>query len=165
MGDRKELVQRYERGYQLLSEALARVPAEAMKWRPAPDKWSVHEIVCHCADSETNSALRLRYLVGEEQPMIYGYDQDRWARVFDYHSLPIEPSLQQIESVRRWNLELIRRLPDSAWSRSGTHSEMKDQPYTAELWLSIYAEHLEVHARQIDRNIAAWKARGTQELS
>ena len=30
--------------------------------------------------------------------------------------------------------------------------------YAAEDWLAIYAEHLEVHAGQIDANIAAWRA-------
>ena len=158
-GGREELLRRYERGYALLTDALKQVPPEAMQWRPAPGKWSVHDIVCNCADSETNSALRIRYLVGEDEPEIQGYDQDRWAKTFDYHALPLEPSLRQIESVRSWNLELLRRLPDAAWARSGTHSEMPGQAYTAAGWLAIYAEHLEVHARQIERTLAAWKSR------
>ena len=32
--------------------------------------------------------------------------------------------------------------------------------YTAEDWLRIYAEHLENHARQIEANVAAWRAAG-----
>jgi hypothetical protein len=32
--------------------------------------------------------------------------------------------------------------------------------YTAENWLGIYAEHLEIHARQIEANVAAWQAAG-----
>ena len=46
-----------------LHDALNLVPDEAVKWRPSPGKWSVHEIVCHCADSEMNGAIRLRYEV------------------------------------------------------------------------------------------------------
>lgn len=151
------MLDRYADGFALFRKSLAAVPPEAMQWRPAPDQWSVHEIVCHCADSETNSALRIRYLVGEHEPQIQGYDQDRWAKTFDYHALPLEPSLQQIESVRRWTLELLRRLPEAAWARSGTHTEMPGQRYTASGWLATYAEHLEVHARQIDRTLKAWK--------
>ena len=52
---------------------------------PGAGKWSVHEVVVHCADSETNAALRIRYLIAEKEPLIVGYDQDAWARVFDYH--------------------------------------------------------------------------------
>lgn len=153
-----QFIDRYQKGYDLLAAALEEVPEAARKWRPAPDKWSVHEVVCHCADSETNAAMRIRYLVGEDRPEIQGYDQDRWARVFDYHSRSLETALAQIRSVRRWNLELIRSLPAEAWTRSGTHNEMPGTDYSAERWLSIYAEHLEVHARQIRRNLEAWKA-------
>jgi hypothetical protein len=30
--------------------------------------------------------------------------------------------------------------------------------YTAEDWLNTYAEHLEKHSGQIERNLAAWQA-------
>lgn len=152
--ERGALIERYANGPALLRAALERVPPEAMKWRPGPGKWSAHEVVVHCADSETVSSTRIRLLVGEDSPTLVGYDQDRWAAAFDYHSLPLEPSLHQIESVRAWTTELIRRLPDSAWSRAGTHTESGH--YTAETWLRLYAEHLEIHARQIARNEEAW---------
>lgn len=154
--EREALFRRYEAGPRLIREALAKVPPEAMKWRPAPGKWSVHEVICHCADSETVSSTRIRFLVGADNPTILGYDQDRWATTFDYHSLPLDLSLAQIESVRAWTAALIRRLPESAWSREGTHSE--SGRYTAARWLELYAEHLEVHARQIGRNVEAWMA-------
>ena len=62
-GEREALVEQYARGPGRIREALARVPHEALQWRPAPGKWSVHEVVVHCADSETNAALRIRYLL------------------------------------------------------------------------------------------------------
>jgi len=43
------------------------------------------------------------------------------------------------------------------WRRSGQHSE--SGPYAAEDWLAIYAEHLERHSRQIERNLVAWTDR------
>ncbi|MBI4541396.1 MAG: DinB family protein [Gemmatimonadetes bacterium] len=153
--EREQLIRRYADGPRLLREALARVPAEALKWRPAEHKWSVHEVICHCADSETNAATRIRYVVGETDPAIVAYDQDRWAVAFDYHSLPLEPSLAQVEAVRGYTAALLSRLPDAAWSRAGRHTE--SGRYTAEDWLTIYAEHLEIHARQVERNVAAWR--------
>ncbi len=156
---RDALIQRYEDGAQLLATALVEVPREALQWRPAPGKWSVHEVVCHCADSETNSAMRIRYLVGEDAAVIQGYDQDRWAQRFGYHAMPLELALEQVIMVRRWTTDFIRRLPDAAWDRAGSHTEMPGAPYTAAQWLAIYAEHLEVHERQIRRNLKAWTSR------
>ncbi len=140
-----------------MDRALAKVPDEALKWRPAPGQWSAHEIVCHCADSETNAAARIRYLVGEKDALILGYDQDAWAVTFDYHSHPLEPALTLVEAIRVNTGALIHRLPDEAWQRAGRHTE--SGPYTAADWLRIYAEHLEGHARQIEANLVAWASR------
>lgn len=153
---REDRIRRYEAGPARLKAALAKVPPEAMKWRPAPAKWSVHEVVCHCGDSEANGALRIRYLVGEESPLIVGYDQARWAEVFDYNAAPIEPALATVEAVRANTAALLRRLPEKAWSAAGRHTESGS--YTVEDWLGIYAEHLEKHSGQIERNLAAWQA-------
>ena len=158
--EREDLIRRYEEGPARIEGALAKVPSEALKWRPAPEKWSAHEVVCHCADAETNAASRIRYLVCEESPVILGYDQARWARRLDYHSLPLEPALDTVRAVRRHTAGLLRRMPPEWWSLSGRHTE--SGPFSAERWLEVYAEHLEKHARQIERNIEAWRTEETK---
>ena len=150
-------LKRYGSGPALLRMAWSEVPAEARQWRPAEGKWSAHEIVVHCADSETYGAARIRLLLAEEEPLIVGYDENVWARVFDYHGHDVELAFRTIEAVRANTVTMLRRLPDEAWGRTGRHSQ--SGTYTDNDWLRIYAEHLEVHARQIRRNIEAWKAR------
>lgn len=155
--ERQDLIRRYEQGPSRLKAVLAKVPPEAMQWRPAEGKWSAHEVVCHLADSEANAALRIRYLTAEEKPLIVGYDQARWAQVFDYHAAPLEPALAVVDAVRANTAALLKRLPEGAWSAAGEHTE--SGRYTAEDWLRIYAEHMEKHSRQIERNLAAWQSR------
>ena len=154
---RSALIDRYERGPDLLKAALATIPAEALQWRPAPGKWSAHEVIVHCADSETNAHGRIRYLLGEEQPVIQGYDQARWAQQLDYHQLPMAPALRTVEAVRANTVPLLRRATEADWARSGVHTEAGS--YGAEDWLLVYAEHLEKHTRQLERNLAAWRNR------
>ena len=108
-------------------------------------------------DSETNSVARLRYLLAEKEPLIVGYDQDEWARVLDYHSHPVDTALTAVDAVRANALPLLGRLPAAAWTKPGRHTE--SGAYSAEKWMGYYAEHLAVHARQIDRNVAAFAAR------
>ena len=158
--ERESLFRRYEAGPALLRAALDRAPERMRHWRPAPGKWSVHEVILHCADSETNSGMRIRYLIGETSPTIAGYDQDRWAREMNYHALPLEPAFAQVAATRAWCAPFIRSLSDAAWSKAGRHTEYTE-PYTAESWLTIYAEHLEIHARQIDRIVNQWKEAGS----
>jgi len=51
---------------------------------------------------------------------------------------------------------MLRRLPDEAWTKEGTHSE--SGRYTASDWLRIYSEHLEEHIEQINRTVDAWRS-------
>ena len=153
--ERQQRIDQYERGPVRLRDALHLVPDQAVRWRPAPGKWSAHEVVCHCADSETNAAMRLRYVLAEKDAVILGYDQDAWARIFDYHARPLEPALALVEAVRAHTSALLRGLPEEAWTRTGRHSE--SGPYSTEDWLRIYSDHLEGHARQIERNLEAWR--------
>jgi hypothetical protein len=153
--ERESCIKRYEEGPALLAAALADTPREALQWRPAPGKWSVHEVIVHCADSETNSHMRIRYLVAENSPTIVGYDQDRWAAAMDYHAHPLAPAMAAVTAVRANTVPLLRRMSEQDWAKMGRHTE--SGAYGAEDWLRTYAEHLEVHTRQIRRNLEAWK--------
>jgi len=136
-GERHQRIDQYERGPSRLRDALNLVPDEAVRWRPAEGKWSAHEVVCHCADSETNGVVRLRFLLAEKDPVIMGYDQ---------------------EAVRANATALLRTLGEEAWSRAGRHTD--SGPYSMDTWLRIYSDHLEGHARQIERNLEAWRTGG-----
>jgi hypothetical protein len=154
--ERAALIQRYADGPKRLRAALATVPPAALQWRPRPGEWSAHEIVCHCADSESHASLRIRSLVTEPAPVIVGYDQEGWARVLDYHAHPLDTALAVVDAVRGSTAALLTRLGDEAWSRAGRHTE--SGPYTAEDWLRIYSAHVHDHAQQIDGNVAQWHA-------
>lgn len=154
--ERDELIHRYATGAAKLKAAFEKIPEKARQWRPAPGKWSAHEVVCHAADSETIAAMRIRFLLSEKDPVIQGYDQAQWARDFEYHRLPAGPALAAVEAVRANTVPLLRVLSEREWQKTGRHSESGG--YAAEDWLRIYAEHLEKHSRQIDRNLEAWAA-------
>jgi hypothetical protein len=104
-----------------------------------------------------NAAMRIRYLLAESAPRIIGYDQAEWARTFDYHGLSADLAMTLVEGVRQWTVPLLERLTGEQWAKQGTHTERGR--YTVEEWLTLYAEHVHTHARQIDRALAAWKAR------
>ena len=154
--ERDRRVEQYASAPGRLRETLAGVPPEAIKWRPEPGEFSVHEIVCHCADSETNAYSRIRYLLTEKKAVIVGYDPDMWAREFDYANHPLDAALATVEAVRANTALMLRRLPDDAWTKEGTHSE--SGRYTASDWLRVYSEHLEEHIEQINRTVDAWRS-------
>lgn len=154
---RESYLRRYAEGAALLRGVWEEVPVAARTWRPGEGRWSAHEVVVHCADSETYAATRIRLLLAEPEPLIVGYEETEWARRFDYHASDPELALQLVEAARAHTLAMLRRLPDSAWGRQGRHTQ--SGPYGTDDWLRSYGEHLEIHAAQIRRNLAAWQAR------
>lgn len=154
--EREKLILEYEKGAALLRTAWEGVPEDAEKWRPAPDKWSAHEVVIHCADSETYAATRIRLLVGEKEPLIVGYDQEAWAKTFNYHAQSTDRALRTVDAVRLGTLPILRSLTEADWAKEGRHTE--SGPYNACDWLKSYGAHLTNHAKQIERNLAAYHA-------
>jgi len=149
---RQALIHQYCEGPGVVSAALAGATDEELDARPAPNEWSAREVVHHLADSEATSYIRLRKLLAEDDPVIYGYDEAEFARRLHYDR-PIAASLAVLKSVRASTTELLRSLDDDDWARSGTHTE--SGPYSVETWLAIYAAHAHDHAVQISRARAA----------
>ena len=147
--EKKELIAKYAAGYDEVIDALEGFPKEKLTAHPIPGKWSAVEIVQHLADSEMNSAIRLRKLLVEEKPQIQGYDQDLYAARLQYNERDTAPALESFRGSRSTSLQLIERMTDEDWQREGTHGE--SGRYTCEDWLRIYAAHAHGHADQIRR--------------
>lgn len=147
--ERQELIAKYKDGYNEVARNLERFPDAWLTAHPIHGKWSAAEIVHHLADSETTSALRLRRLLVEDNPLIQGYDQDAFAARLNYNNREVAPALDAFRSARATTAQLLDSMSDDDWRRAGRHSE--SGPYTAEDWLAIYAAHAHNHASQIGR--------------
>ena len=154
--ERDERLELYGRGFDLLAAALAEVPKEAWKFKPAPAEWSVHEIIIHLADSETNAALRARKLIVEPGGVLMGYDQDKWANELNYHDQSYEDALKTVQLVRKTTYELLKKQPDDVFTHTVKHPEYQ-APYTFEQWINIYSAHIPGHIEQIKNNVELWK--------
>ena len=158
--ERAAAIERYRDGPAALREAWEASPEACRQWRPAPEAWSAHEIIVHCADSEANAYTRIRMLMAEPNATIVGYDQDVWVDRFNYHARSIGSAFAVIESVHLHTSDMLPILTDEDWGRAGTHSERGT--YTAEDWLNDYSEHLFAHVSQIQANVAAWAAQSPE---
>jgi len=114
---------------------------------PAPGKWSIRQIVAHLADGELVGAHRMRQVVAEDNPTLIAFDQDAWTRNLDYSRRKPKQSLETFRRLRAENYELLKELPESAFERTGNHSE--NGPMTLRRLLEGYAQHAESHARQM----------------
>ena len=156
--ERDRKIELYGRGYDLLIEALQDIPREMWTFKPEPTEWSVHEVLVHLADSESNAALRARKLIVEPGGTLMGYDQDKWTRELDYHDQSYEDALEILRLVRKTTYALLKKLPEDVFEHWVKHPEY-DEPYTFEQWINIYSAHIPGHIEQIRNNYKIWRDR------
>ncbi len=146
--ERAPLVKRYKDGHRAVVDALRGVKDEELD-RSASGEWTPRQIAHHLADSEMMSAMRLRRLIAEESPVIHGYDEAEFAMRLTFDR-PIAPSLEAMRYARESTAQILDRMSEADWQRTGTHTE--SGPYSVEKWLTIYAAHGHDHAAQIKRS-------------
>lgn len=146
---REQLIRQYAAGYDEVAQALKGFPEESLSAHPIPGKWSAREIVHHLADSETQSAVRLRKLLVEEFPVIQGYDQDKFAILLRYNLRDMAPALEAFKAARSSTMQVIENMSEEDWKLKGWHTE--GGLYTPETWIEIYSVHAHNHAAQIRR--------------
>jgi hypothetical protein len=152
--DRKQKIESYGKAYQYLTAALERFPREMWQYRPAPDLWTIHEIVVHIADSEANSYVRCRRFIAEPGRDVMAYDEPVWAHQLDYHTRDTGDALELFMSLRKNTYQLIRTLPEKVWANTVFHPE--NGVMTLDDWLDIYERHVPEHVAQMQAVYDEW---------
>ena len=152
--NRAEKIESYGRAHAELVTALREFPREMWQWRASPETWTIHEIVCHIADSEANSYVRARRFIAEPGSQVLGYDETKWARALCYHEQSADDAVELFRALRGNTAKLIRDLPEAAWANRVHHSE--SGPMTMDDWLDIYERHVRDHVEQMRGVHAAW---------
>ena len=145
--ERDRLIAQYRDGYHAVKQALGGITEDELD-RSADGDWTPRQIAHHLGDSEMMSAIRIRRLLAEPEPVIYGYDEKGFAERLT-SDRPIEPSLEAMRWARETSAQLLERMTEQDWEIVGTHTE--SGRYTTEDWLKIYAAHAHEHADQIRR--------------
>ncbi|MEZ4531327.1 MAG: hypothetical protein R2855_09875 [Thermomicrobiales bacterium] len=110
---------------------------------------------CITCDSEMTSAIRIRRLIAEKEPLIVGYDQEEFARRLYYGRRIVCFWRSRAPACR---LPTLAEFQESDWERFGTHSEFPG-PFTVIGWLEYYADHAHDHLDQIRRSREAYRQR------
>jgi uncharacterized damage-inducible protein DinB len=130
-------------------------PPSKLRKRPAPDKWSVGEILAHLADTEIVVGWRIRSILGAPGTPIQAFDQDAWATAGNYAKRDPRKSIEQFRAVREANLALYKSLRPEQWKHYGMHAERGEE--TLERILHMMAGHDLNHTSQIEQILAAKK--------
>ncbi|WP_281887272.1 DinB family protein [Paenibacillus sp. YYML68] len=146
----EELVRSYEDGYNRLLQALDGVSEELLMYKPAPDKWSIKEVVIHVCDAEVVAVDRMKRVISEPNQLFFKFDPDAWAVKLRYQELDMQPYLTLLQSLRSMMTAVLEGLSEEDWARTGVHNIAGK--VTLKDLVTMFANHIDVHVRQIERN-------------
>jgi hypothetical protein len=109
--------------------------------------WTVRQVTHHVADSHMNAYIRFKLALTEDAPTIKPYMEDRWAKLSDVQSTPLEVSLSLLDSLHNRLVRVLRSLSPEDWKRIFNHPEMGE--VQLEKSLALYAWHGRHHVAHI----------------
>ncbi|WGV57477.1 DinB family protein [Brevibacillus brevis] len=150
-------LEEYSRGYKMLREAIEGLAEEELRFKPAPDKWSIHQILIHVTDSEILSTHRMRKVLAEEEANLYSFDQDSWVNGVGYDQLDLEQHLLLFQLLRNSMLPILTNLTIQQSERVGVYPD--GARFTFKELLEYRIQHVRVHLAQIERVREAYRQR------
>ena len=139
-----------EKSPKQIAAAVVGLSDKILRYKPAPDKWCILEILAHLADVEVLYAYRMRQMLADEKPVLAPIDQDAWARNLGYmQSNPME-MVAQYGLNRHANLQLLRRLKTADLEKSAYHPEKKGPVTVADI-VQMMSKHGRNHLEQIEK--------------
>src|SRR5689334_25417088 len=95
---------------------------EDAAWKPAPDRFSIAEVLAHLSHSEGHCyRMRLDRFLGEQRPEFEPDDAQLYLDL--YRDADAENAFAHFEEQRKTNIEFIRGLPGSEGTRVALHKE------------------------------------------
>ncbi|MEY4180942.1 MAG: putative metal-dependent hydrolase YfiT [Planctomycetota bacterium] len=147
------LIEQYLAGPRLLRDAIAGMTTEALDACPVAGKWSTKQVICHIADFEPVYLDRIKRVIAENEPTMFGGDPDLFAARLAYDRRDVSLELNLIEACRAHLGTILSALPESDFARRGMHSVAG--PMSIEKLLSNIAGHIPHHVRFIEEKRAA----------
>ncbi len=138
-----QLIDEYLKGPKLLREAVAGMTREQLLARPVAGKWSTLEVVAHLADFEPVYGDRMKRILAEDEPTLFGGDPDQFAAKLAYHARDLETELGLIDCVRQQMAAILRTVSDADLQRVGRHSEAG--PLSLRTFLERITGHIPHH--------------------
>ncbi len=133
-----------------IAAAVLGLPEKTLRYKPAPDKWCILEVLGHLADIEIVYAYRLRQMLADNKPVIAPMDQNDWARNLGYTETPPAELVALYGLNRHANLRLLQRLKPADLEKSAYHPELEKDVTVSEM-VEKMGGHGASHLEQIER--------------
>ena len=143
-----------EKSPKLTALGASGLPDKTLRYKPAPDKWCILEILGHLADVEIVFGYRIRQILADPKSTVVPMDQEAWAKNLGYLETPPAEMIALYGVNRHANLQILRRLKVADLERSVFHPQLN-----RDLRLAEIVEKLDTHSAKHLDQIEALKKR------
>jgi hypothetical protein len=136
----------------ILRSLMSELVDDDARWKPAPDRFSVAEVLAHLSHSEGHCyRKRLDRFLVETRPTFQPDDAQMYLDL--YRGADPEDAFDHFEEQRKTNVEYLRDLPSAVGDRIALHPEAGE--ITLNQMLHEWALHDLGHIRQIAELVRA----------
>ncbi|MCC6659332.1 MAG: DinB family protein [Phycisphaerales bacterium] len=123
-----------------------------VRWKPAPEHWSILEVACHMADEETEDfRARVGSTLRDPAAAWPPLDLKDVAQRRGYNTRDPRAEVAKFVAARRESVAWLRSLRNPDWSRTYVHRSAG--PLSAGDLLASWAAHDALHLRQIAKRL------------
>jgi hypothetical protein len=123
---------------------LGGISDDRSRYRYAPDKWSIRDLVNHLNDTERLFVFRAFWFARGFDSPLPSFDQHVAVAAAGADGRSWDSLLEEFRAVRTATLAFYRTLPDEAWVRHGVAS---GNPFTVRALAYLAAGHVIHHTR------------------
>jgi hypothetical protein len=139
-----------------INQAVDQVPPRRLRMSPAPNEWSVTEVLAHLRACADVWGACIDTILVEQEPTIRAVNPRRRIKSTDYMVLDFATSFSAFAAQRAGLLTVLRPLSPAKWSRQATIvGAGKPLVRTAFDYAQRLARHERAHIKQIRTTVAA----------
>lgn len=141
----QNLEESYAAEYHKLQEALANITDETASWKPAPEEWSIKEVLAHLIHTERDNQVGMHTLLLDEDFEWVDNTLERGlATIAAFPS--IAELMDELARSQKETIHFLKVLPKSFLARKGSYWKVAQNLLTNDT-------HMEEHSEQILENL------------
>lgn len=119
----KPTLDRLSTQHEVIDVLILGMSDELLRFRPIPEKWSVHENIAHLACYQPRVIVRTNKILKEENPSFESYIPEEDHEFTKFLSMSANELLSPLKSNRLELVYLMSNLTDEQLKRTGVHSK------------------------------------------
>jgi hypothetical protein len=148
MGDKVALISALETAPAVIIPLIREVPAEILKRRPSPAKWSAYEHAIHLSQSDILFRDRLDLILSTAEPYIETKENSPEEEAGSMLDVDLDESLERYVRERASLVERLKKLSPDEWQKTAVHEAFDH--YSVFIMFRHLLNHEMLHAYRIE---------------